>query len=132
MVRADYLALRATQRPLNLERGRNVPIPCRVSSLATVYIKSDITDKVSGLSVDITGDAVQIAFTTPGTDPVTNDWNAAIWQTDSTTTPPTYTACCLVGPTGVVTLAKGRYEMWVKVTDSPEVPVLTAGAIEVY
>jgi len=109
-----------------------VPLLCRVSSLATVYVKSDITDKVSGLSVDITGDAVQAAFVAPGTDPDVGDWNSAIWQTDATTTPTTYTACCLVGPAGVITLAKGRYEMWVKVTDSPEVPVLPAGAIEVF
>ncbi len=88
------------------------------------YVRVDITARSEGLPLDPTADTVQMAFTLDGAVPTSSDWNVAIWQTDTTTTPPTYTALCLVGPGGTVELAEGEWSVWVKVTDSPEVPVV--------
>lgn len=72
-----------------------------------------------------TADVVQFAFPTPGTEPATF-YNGS-WQTISGI----YHARCLVGPGGVVTLTPAFYDVYVKITDSPEVPVLLAGLMEV-
>ena len=78
-----------------------------------------------------TADTVTMAFTAAGVDPVLGDYKTASWETDATTTPSTYYARCLVGPGGTVTLAAGTYEVWVKITDSPEVPVKRSGTLVV-
>jgi hypothetical protein len=72
---------------------------------------------------DPTANTVQFAFTPetyPETSPVT--WYSASWITFPG---PQYWAQCLVGPANDgVELAIGLYQVWVKITDSPEVPVL--------
>ena len=72
-----------------------------------------------------------MAFTAAGVDPVGGDYKTSSWETDATTTPNTYLARCLVGPGGTVALAAGTYEVWVKITDSPEIPVLRSGTLVV-
>lgn len=82
-----------------------------------------------------TADTVEMAFPVTGVEPVGGDWKGSIWYTDTTSTPTRYYARCLVGTTGTsggaVTLADGLYDVWVRVTDSPEVPVLKTGKLEV-
>lgn len=74
-------------------------------------------------------ETVEVAFTTPGVDPGAPDWNAATW---TGATPQGADATILVGPGGTVTLAKGVYQPWVRVTGATEVPVLIAqGAVQV-
>jgi hypothetical protein len=63
-----------------------------------------------------------MAFPIPGVPPTT--WYNAAWETDSSASVPTYLARTTVGPGGTAVLAVGTYEMWVKVTDNPEIPVL--------
>ena len=71
-----------------------------------------------------TGDTVQFAFTPltyPVTQPGSGDWHTGSWVAFPG---PVYWAQCLVGPAnGGVSLAIGSYQVWTKITDSPEVPV---------
>lgn len=78
-----------------------------------------------------TGDPVAVAFVAmPSSGPApapaagSSAWNAATWETDPG---PQYWASCMVGPAGgVVTLAAGGYQVFVKISDgsSGEVPIL--------
>jgi hypothetical protein len=106
----------------------------RIPELSTAsleYVQVAISAEEAGTAVDPTADTVQMAFIAGATAPVTGDWKTASWTTDPTTYPPTYRAQCLVGPSGTVTLAAGTWTVWVKVTDSPEIPVKRAGQIKV-
>ena len=94
------------------------------SALSTQYVQVQVTATVNGTSYNPTGDTVQMAFVTVTSPPASpSAWNAAAWETDPG---PVYWASCLVGPSnGGVVLAAGSYFVWVKVTDSPAVPVLS-------
>jgi hypothetical protein len=102
-----------------------------ISSLSLEYVRVPVFAKEAGVVVNPTTDAVVMAFKSDGTEPVTNDWKASTWETDSTTTPATYYARCLVGTGGTVALTDGTYDVWVRVTDSPEIPVRKAGRLVV-
>lgn len=93
-----------------------------ISDLSTVYVKSKITATKNGTAYSPTGDAVEVAFKTPGVDPTGPDWHAATWETAGTS----YYARLLVGPAAGLVLAVGTYHMWIRITDNPEVPVLQA------
>jgi hypothetical protein len=81
----------------------------------------------NGAPYDPTADTVQMAFLADGIDPLTGDWKNAAWETTLATGGATlYLARTLVGPAGVITLAKGHYRVWVKIQDNPEIPVLTS------
>lgn len=95
------------------------------------YVMVPIAVKVSGTLFDPTADSVAMAFTAEGVDPVSGDWNTGSWETDATQFEPIYYARCLVGPGGTIALAAAVFDCYVKVTDSPEVPVLAAGQIRV-
>jgi hypothetical protein len=98
-------------------------VDLEISTQSRPYIKVPVTAKLAGVVLNPTSDVVQMAFSLVGSDPST--WYAAVWETDSTTTPPTYLARILVGPGGATgALALGTYNIWVKVTDNPEIPVL--------
>ena len=93
-----------------------------ISDLSTVFIKSRIIATKNGTSYNPTGDVVEVAFKPPGVDPAGPDWHAASWETASAA----YYARLLVGPAGGLVLTVGTYKMWIRITDSPEVPVLEA------
>jgi hypothetical protein len=104
-----------------------------VSALATrvynVTSTEQIPARVTG-PADPTGLEVQMAFLTspPPAQPTVDQWLAAEWGTD---TGPPWTALCLIGPAGLMTLVSGvNYYVWVQVTASPEVPVEYAGMLE--
>jgi hypothetical protein len=99
-----------------------------MSSLSTQYVLVPVTSLVAGQSVSPVADEVQFAFAPVGSDP--SAWTPGSWQ-DGTTNG-LYVAQCLIGPAnGGLVLAPGLYEIWVKVTDDPEVPVLQAGLLQV-
>ena len=106
----------------------------QISVLTKQYIKIPLEPiKVAGVYVNPTADVVQMAFVTTGV-PAGGDWKSASWETDATTEPDTYTVRCLVGGTGTgatAELAAGSYTIWLKITDSPEVPVQPVGRLEV-
>lgn len=95
------------------------------------YVRVPMAAEKLGAAYDPTADTVVMAFIAGPAAPTSGDWKTASWDTDSSAYPPTYRAQCLVGPGGTVTLAAGTYVVWVKVSDSPEVPVKRAGQIKV-
>lgn len=95
------------------------------------YVRVPMASERAGAPYNPTGDTVVMAFIAGPAAPTSGDWKTASWDTDASTYPPTYIAQCLVGPGGTVTLAAGTWTVWVKVTDSPEVPVKRAGQMKV-
>lgn len=98
---------------------------------ALKYVRVPMSAQKSGAAYDPTADTVTMAFIAGPAAPAGGDWKTASWDADASTYPPTYYAQCLVGPAGTVTLAAGTWTVWVKVTDSPEVPVERAGQMKV-
>lgn len=93
-----------------------------MSSQSRQYVKVPVTAKLAGVLLNPTTDVVRMAFSPMGSPPAT--WTGATWETDSTTTPATYLARMMVGPGGTIQLARAIYDIWVQVTDNPEIPVL--------
>lgn len=87
---------------------------------------------ITALGGDPTSFPVALAFTSPGTDPQTGDWKAASWNTSVTLEPGDYMAQCLLGPNGgVLSLAKGDYQIYAQVSANPETPQLPVGMLRV-
>lgn len=97
----------------------------RISGLARQYVPAQVILRESGAYPDLTGDSVRMAFPAAEVAPVSGDWKTASWETDATTVPTRYIARCNVGPGGTVTLAAGLYDVWVEVTHTPELAVMT-------
>lgn len=68
--------------------------------------------------------AQPVAIAVVAGSPAVTDWHTAAWVEGTTT------ARLLVGPAHVA-LTPGYLNVWVKVTDNPETPVLKAGTITV-
>lgn len=100
------------------------------SVLDTRYVAIPVTATgANGLPINPTGDVVQFAFKSAGVNPGVGDWNTGSWATTSSGG---YQAQILVGPAnGGVALTVGVYQIWVKVTDSPEVPVIPADLLQI-
>lgn len=96
-----------------------------ISSLATAYVRAQISGKDSGVPINPTGDTVTMAVAAVGVDPVS--FASASWETDATIIPNVYYARTLVA-----TLAKGTYNVWVKFVDGSETVVMLAGEQVVY
>ena len=113
-------------------------VSLRIAATSLEYVRIRVKADAGG-STDYnpTADTVQMAFTLHDADPLTADFKTASWFTKQITTPTstvsTYYASCLVGPGGATQLSAGRYSCFVKVTDSPEIPIKRApGLLEVY
>ena|SRR5579859_1813147 len=103
-----------------------------ISSLSNEYVRVPIAATNAGAVVDPSTDTVVLAFVAEGATPVSGDWKAGTWELDTTTTPTTtFYARALVGSAGVITLAAGVFDTWVKVSDNPEAPVKKAGPLRV-
>ena len=102
------------------------------SQLATLYYKVPVAATDSGSPVNPTGDPVVFAFMPTATQvPQETDWVAGSWETITSSILYPYSARCLVGPAGTVTLGVGTYVAYVKVTSNPEIPVLIAGYLQI-
>ena len=103
-----------------------------MSQLSTQYVFIPVQATRSGVSYNPTGDSVQFAFMPQATQsPGLSDWVAASWDTNATSVLFPYSAKCLVGPAGTITLGLGTYYMYLKITDSPEIPVLLGGILQI-
>jgi len=100
----------------------------RISTESKEYVKVPVTAKKSGIAFDPTGDVVKMAFSASEHLGVSPTWLTASWESGAGR----YWARCVVGPGGVVQLTAGTWWVFVQITDNPEVPVVGAGAIEVY
>lgn len=99
------------------------------SVLTTEYIEVSVASTVNGHPHDPTGDAVAFAFLAPGVTPGSGDWHAGSWNTVA---PGQYVAQCLVGPgVGGVPLAVGLWDLWLRITDNPEIPVQEIGLLTI-
>lgn len=101
-------------------------VDLQISVLATEYVKTQVTGVVDGATVNPTSGTVSMAFSTIGSDPANADWKSGSWETRASK----YFARCLVGPGGVGALAKGVYEVWVKIVYGSETVVKAAGVLE--
>ena len=103
-----------------------------MSQLSTQYVFIPVQATKSGVAYNPTGDAVQFAFMPTATQvPGSGDWVAGSWDTNTSSVLFPYSAKCLVGPSGTTNPGIGRYYMYLKITDSPEIPVLIAGLLEI-
>lgn len=100
-----------------------------MSVLSTQYVMVPVDTTANGAPYNPTADVVQMAFmlTPPGSNPGVSDWKTASWVTTSSGN---YTVRCLVGPAGTA-LAVGNYNVWIKITDNPEVPVQNVGILSI-
>ena len=99
------------------------------------YVQVEVIATLDGAAYDPTPDTVQLAFVPMPTsgaapDPTSGQWNAAAWETDPGSL---YWASVLTGPAagGGLDLAAGAYQVFVQVTDSPSVPVMTGPVLVV-
>lgn len=101
----------------------------QLSSLSTEYVRVPVSAFEDGVEVNPSPLAVEMAFPAYGVEPAGGDWVTAEWEPGAACGG--WFARCLVGPAGAVTLANGSYDVWVRVTDSPETPVRKAGPIRI-
>jgi hypothetical protein len=101
------------------------------SALDTKYLAYPVTALVGGAAYNPTADTVQFAFmpNPANQNPGSGDWHNGNWAATGTNT---YLAQCLIGPAnnGVV-LAVGNWNVWIKITDNPEVPVQQVGLLTI-
>jgi hypothetical protein len=71
---------------------------------------------------------VELAFLTTGTPAEITPWLTAEWIGDPGTT---RTCVLLIGPDTDAELSKGTVSVWVRVHDTPEIPVRQAGTIKI-
>jgi hypothetical protein len=104
----------------------------RLSVLSTEYVGFIVKAVINGNLYDPTGDSVSFAFLPLGSNPTSGDWMTGSWGTATAYGAPQYTARVLVGPgTGGHPLPAGDYVTWMKITDSPEVPVRVVGNLTI-
>lgn len=80
------------------------------------YVRFLVRARLEGKHYDPTDDLVEFSFPTSGSQPT--DWESGAWETVGRD----FYALILVGPSAVA-LTPGDYDVYVRVTDSPEVPV---------
>jgi len=103
-----------------------------MSHLSTQYVFVPFNVTKLGVPYNPTADTVVFAFMpTPYQVPTVSDWKAGAWDSIPSNILYPYSAKCLVGPAGTITLGIGTYIVYVKVTDNPEVPVLIGGQLSI-
>jgi hypothetical protein len=108
----------------------SVNLSLTISSLSTVYVQVPVRAYREGQPYNPTGDPVSMAFLAGWDDPDSGDWHTASWGTSEADT--TFLAQLLVGPgSGGLALGAGAWSIWVKITDSPEVPVMQPGQLTI-
>lgn len=103
-----------------------------ISQLSREYLPVTVSASDDGQPYNPTADLVEFAFTPAGTSTQPSTWYAGEW--DSTTANPgtnEYTALCLIGPGGTAVLTPARYDVWLRITDNPERPVVPAGQVAI-
>jgi hypothetical protein len=103
-----------------------------MSHLATQYYLVPVTVTKSGAAYNPTSDTAQFAFMPTATQvPGISDWVSGSWDTNTSSVLFPYSAKCLVGPSGTIALGIGNYVAYVKITDSPEIPILIVGYLQI-
>jgi hypothetical protein len=104
-----------------------------ISALSRQYVGIPVkTTTLTGSAYNPTADTVQMAFMPTATQvPQLSDWQAAIWAAVPGNLIFPYAAYCLIGPGGTINPGIGRYAVYLKVTDNPEIPVDVIGYLEI-
>lgn len=103
-----------------------------MSQLATKDYLLPVAASKAGSAYDPSGDTVQFAFMPQAAQvPQSSDWVAGSWEASPSSLLYPWNAVCLIGPAGTVTLGTGVYVAYVKITDSPEIPVDIVGYLEI-
>ncbi|MFF1284294.1 hypothetical protein ACFVY4_26580 [Streptomyces sp. NPDC058299] len=95
------------------------------------FVLAHVDVTVAGQPYDPTADPVEFAFAAIGGRPAT--WYPGGWDgTQPIAGTNAYRAQVLIGPgSSGPTLAPGRYAVWLRITDTPEQPVLSVGQLVV-
>lgn len=101
------------------------------TAVQSVLSRQYVPVLVTAAAATPTSDTVQMAFVASG-DPQSGDWNAASWAPQENLPTTQGIAQCLVGPGGTIALETGTYTIWIKITDSPEIPVQRAGLLTIF
>jgi hypothetical protein len=105
-----------------------------MSHLSTVDYLVPVNATQSGAAYNPTSDTVQFAFMpTPAQVPGSGDWVTGAWDADPSSILYPYNAKVLVGAgaSGAAVLGIGTYQVYVEITDNPQVPVVIAGQLQV-
>ena len=103
-----------------------------MSHLSTQYYLVPVAASKSGVSYNPTSDTVAFAFMpTPTQVPGSGDWVTGSWDTNTSSVLYPYSAKCLIGPSGTTTLGIGTYAVYVRISDSPEIPVEIVGQLQI-
>lgn len=95
-----------------------------ISSDSVEYIEVTVSTSDND---DPTVDPVEFAFEAPSDgNPDAADWGAGSWKAGG----PPYVARALVGA-APFDLAEGIYKVWIRISGSPEVPVLPACILQI-
>lgn len=85
----------------------------------TEYLRYAVDALLDGVPGDPTAGTVSFAATRGGATPQAGDWQAGAWET-ITGPPRQYVARVLIGPAGPWTLARGEWQIWIRVQYPPE------------
>lgn len=97
----------------------------RIASTTDEYIKVALT-QWAPTTVDPTTLDVELAVITGGSDPLEADWVTAAWVTEDDVVK----AQALWSDLVAVPAARTSYTVWMRVTATPEVPVLHSGTLQ--
>ena len=98
----------------------------RMSAASTDFVEVEVSASESPVAQPLT--FAFVTSHTASTDPDTV-WTAGSWHTDLNGV---YWARCLVGPDGMIALARGLYLMYVKWELGSQKPASCVGTLEVY
>jgi hypothetical protein len=93
------------------------------SVLDTEYLTYPVAFVIGGVAQNPTADPVAFAFMPNpiNANPGSGDWHTGQWISSGSGT---YSAQTLVGPAnGGTALVVGLYNVWIRITDNPEVPI---------
>jgi hypothetical protein len=98
----------------------------RLSKLARPYLYVDLTLTDAGLPVNPSILPVRLALPAAGVDPVSGDWADGEWEHQHDGS---WSARILVGPAGTLTPPPGSRDLWIQVSNDPELLVENTGRV---
>lgn len=100
--------------------------PLTLSSRTNEYVRVPVSATEDGVDVDPTNDTVEFAAPAVGDEPTV--WVEGEWETSTDR----IWARILVSGTGgggTLEIADGTWDLWIRITDSPETPARKVGPI---
>lgn len=92
----------------------------QIPAISVEYVRVAVTGPTG---VDLTDLDVELAVVADGQTPDVDDWKVGTWVGSS--------AAVLIGPGTLLPLGQGTYDVYVRITSDPEIPVLPSGSIHI-